>query len=360
MRNIVPWKELMECSEQTRYELLEERLGISREEAISVESPVEAGTLVLQKSIDLGLEKYEALGQLTTHTLAAITEDNFDGNFARRFSRRLKDRYGEKTADIPYIHFLRSEVFENFFGKSLEANHSVSGWDVDFSTHDLVRGTKLPFPIDDLSVFLCGVYNAIGHQNGSNQFYLCSAKNRVDFIDSIVKPGVRKVFNIDFEMNPSFVTKTSGFTDKTYTFENFQPTITSKAHSQFLKKYLLHVPDILESDEYCTSCIDERFRTYFAGVVSARGNLSRENNSLILQMINRDATSLENLAYFGQELGYNCTVKPKNNSYILRFPRKDVVRMAEENIPLYGKDGIFTDYKGVFSNPTHLQKLDLL
>ncbi|MFW5991117.1 MAG: hypothetical protein ACOCQX_02705 [Candidatus Nanoarchaeia archaeon] len=365
--NLVQWKEIIESDSKGRYKILEESLNISPTEAKEAfADPVIAGILVYEKALDMGLEKYQALGEIKTHTVAALVEQEWDRNSSRKLSRRLQERYAKfRLNGEPYIHHLRSEVFRQVEGKRLNPNFTNGDWDVEYSRHDLVRGTKIPPLIDEQSSFLCGVYTSIGHLNGTHQFYLSSSKKRHEFIDTVVSHLVKDIFNLEFEMNKSAVTKSSGFNNKYYSFNTFDPTITSKAHAQFLDKYFYdpdNAPRAIVDDEVCTSEVDKRLLGYFAGLVNSRGTLSRENNSLILNIMSKNRRNfLQNTAELGGELGFNSTLRDKNNTNMLRYSKKELEKMTQTHMPFYeSRPEIFSSYQGIFCNPYQLRQLEEL
>ena len=181
---LVPWKKLIEADDLGRQELLEEKLDITKSEIYEVEGDhLSAGCLIFEKSLKKGLKKNQALAEITTHTLSALVEADWGNsrNAVRRTSKKIKKDYlslknnieNKVDQDFSNIHFLREDVFELVKNKKFLVNSiNKNGWDINFSSKDLLRGTKLPHKFDGLSYFLFGVYYAIGNPGRENQFYL--------------------------------------------------------------------------------------------------------------------------------------------------------------------------------------------
>jgi hypothetical protein len=383
---IVPWKKLIESSETQKDGLLEEKLGITREEIIMVKDDyLSAACLIFEKTLKMGLKKHQALAEITTHTVSALVENDWSKpqTSVRRTSRLIKNDYfvlknemfKQSRQEFSNIHFLREEVFQLVKNKEFLVNSiNKNGWDVTFSSKDILRGTKLPHKIDGLFSFLLGVYFSIGNPGKQNQFYLNTKKNRIDFLDEIVSSTVLKIFNIKSGVYSNLVNKKSGYNSKIYSFYDHEYSITSKAHQQFIKNYfnfwknnqplnhakrVYKIPELIFDGVYSDLPFKKKIKYFFSGIINSRGNIQSENKSKIMIMIDKNYSYLESIQKICLLNGYNPTLKSKNDSYILRFSKsmlKDLV-VNQETPLFYENKNLFEKNLGVFVNSYQIEKL---
>lgn len=383
---IVPWKKLIESDDFQRQKLLEEKLGITQEEMYDVEGDYLAGAcLIFSKTKDMGFKKNQSLAEITTHTLSALVESDWDKpqNAIRKTSRAMKKEYvnlnrsiSEKTGqEFTNIHFLREDAFKEVEKKEFLANSvNHNGWDVLFSKKDILRGIKIPYKVDELFSFLLGVYFSIGSPGYENQFYLNVKKNRVDFLDDIISKTILTLFNIKGGVNSREVKKKSGYNDKEYSFNNYEYSITSYAHQNFIKNHFkfwkskrplnysrrkYQIPEIILADETSKISMEDKMKYFFIGIINSRGNIQKENKSNIMIMIDKNKSYLEEIQKISQINGYYPTIRPKNNTFILRYSKKILNRLiTNQKIPLfYQNKKIFERNSGVFVNSHQIKQL---
>jgi hypothetical protein len=391
MASLISWEELFRSSSEQRFTLLRNALGIDSEAAKRlIGSSVEAGCLILESGLEMGLSKREALEQISTINIAAVIDPDWEKpqTAIKNSNHELHARYsGEKVSsrkqfgiDFPLIHFLRKESFERVVGKSFIANAILTKryWDVRASNQDFKRGSIIPYPVDEMGLFIMGVYYTISSTNGKNQFILHSDKKRKDFIEKIMVPSVMRYFNAVIPIRNSerfYENRPSG---KSYTSKILDIRVTSKMHRDFVERYFRFrrdlggladhylLPSLLDKRNYYNLRLaereDERHSFFLFGALNARGSIQYENDTAIMIMIDKNESYLDIIQEVAENVGYRPSLKRrgKSDTYQLRFSRKEVDRMREETLcdRLFDRyPDIFRERMGIFVNPHQIQRI---
>lgn len=381
----IGWRELYDSNSESRYDVLLDSLGITREEAEAViNKPLDAARLIFSKTQKMDLPFRESLAEITTSTLASLVERDWNTESPRLASKELKkmfgsdrelfqDRYG---ITLPYIHFLRASTFKAETGRELLPNVlNSNGWDLKFSNRDLVKGTKVPHQFTEIGTALMGVYFAVGCPADGYKFILNIDKQNSEFHQIFTIPSIGNLFNINTKIIPNKTVK-KGFSDKLYSFNAYDLTVISKAHSEFVARYfnfwasgkgtnhkesVYSIPRKLSNEKIHPMQDYDTAYHFFSGIVNSRGCVVRENGSSILIMIDKNISYLDAIKQCAEAIGLEPTLKPKNDSNILRFSRKDLEKIVNME-PLDQYETPLREYvpeqRGLIINPYQLRSLE--
>ncbi len=361
--NLVSYSKLFNSTPEQRDELIKDSLGITPEERKSLKGVLDASVLLYRKALEKGLKKAEAAGQITYQNLASLLGDwkqpvSDVFNVVKDVSDLLqKIEYNENTTKI---NSLRGYVFEIVHKKPMRYNKEKTGnyHNVEFSSMDLARGTKIPATLDERLALLMGVYFMSARPAKMNKIYFEINKRNVDFFAYCVKPLVYDLFNLNIKITKT-QTKKRGFNNKYYEFDKLGMYIASLAHFTFFTRqhnYIdaekkFRVPDII-LESYVDPARSHLKKLFFTGIIASGGALVRENNYRQLKFFNRNKQLLGEIQKISLQLGFNSKLAQKKNSYVLWFSRKETIRMAEDGSAEYWPAQV-----GYFINPQHIRAI---
>lgn len=367
MPKLIGWREIMEATSHERDLLLIERLGIMPGEADECNDIHDAARLIMKKAMGIGLEKYDALQQISTHNLAALLSPDWSSpsDASRATSRQITEtmikRYNGEGLNFPAIHYLRADAFMDITGKPLTVNaeEAFHTWEIDFSDHDLIKGVKLPDRLGEVECFVLGAYSALGLYSSQNNLILNTGLKNKDFVFGTLSDCVEETFNIT-------TTKIDNKNSRPANPKTTKPKhkldcyIKSQAHRDFVEQYFSHysgdgrekkytVPENLKDDSLFTLPYETRIQLFAMGMLSSRPYVTSERGKPVLRVKRKNESYVEMMKQVCDELDIKSIARKESGSHVFIIHEKGIADVMTRDVPV--AHPLLSRYPGMLQNP---------